>query len=137
MKRHSYNLTNTSMACQGLCSKIMQNYAKNLLQKLKHQKQFALILKPNPCYTIMKLKHNLISIVRSGYQSKWCSIQWMHQWEAQPDQFKKWSLTCWNKLEGDLRHATNTLYFTTSESYILPISHNTLKKKNETWDISK
>ena len=91
-------------------------------------KQFALILKPNPFYTIMILKYDLISFVGSGYQSKWCSIQWMHQWEVQSDQFKKWSLTCWNTLEGDLRRATNTLYFTTSESYILPISHNTLKK---------
>ena len=70
------NLTNTSMACQGLCSKIIKNYAENLLQKFKHQKQFALILKPNPCYTIMILKYDLISIVGSGYQSKWCSIQW-------------------------------------------------------------
>ena len=42
LKRHLDNLTNTSMACQGLCSKIMQNYAENLPQKLKHQKQFAL-----------------------------------------------------------------------------------------------
>ena len=56
----------------------MQNYAKNLPQKLKHQKQFALILKPNPCYTIMILKYDLISIVGSGCQSKWCGIQRTH-----------------------------------------------------------
>ena len=70
LKQHLDNLTNTSMACQGLCSKIMQNYAENFSQKLKHQKQFALILKPNPCYTIKKLKCDLISIVGSGYQPK-------------------------------------------------------------------
>ena len=70
LKRHSDNLTNILMACQGLCSKIMRNYAENFPQKLKHQKQFALILKPNPCYTIMKLKYDLISIVGSRYQSK-------------------------------------------------------------------
>ena len=79
LKQRSYNLTNTSMACQGLCNKIMQNYAKNLPQKLKHQKQFAMILKLNPCYTIMKLKHDLISIVGSGYQSKWYGTQWQNK----------------------------------------------------------
>ena len=42
--------------CQGLCSKIMQNYVEILPQKLKHQKQFALILKLR-----INEKYNLIS----------------------------------------------------------------------------
>ena len=40
------------------------NYAEKLLQKIETpRKQFALILKPNPCYSIMILKYALISIV--------------------------------------------------------------------------
>ena len=111
----------------------------------KHSTYFCIILLHNPwqpkkiCFHSktqsmlynLEMKPDLISIVGSGYQSKWCSIQWAHQWEVQSNQFKKWSLTCWNMMEGDLRRATNTIYFTTSESYILPISHNTLKK----WDL--
>ena len=47
----------------------MINLCKKIIAKTgTPEKQFALILKPNPCYTIMILKYAMISIVEKQHK---------------------------------------------------------------------
>ena len=55
---------NSFFGYQRLCSNIMQNYVEILLQKLKNQKQFALILKLriNEKYNLINLRNGVLHV---------------------------------------------------------------------------